>query len=304
MSDPVAHELLRELLNETRELRRHLAAQSEHLAALEFLARGAAPDEVRQADAARRAARSERQRQLNRRVDPGQQPLIDWLARRGLEFDGFVEDRHGSGPADEIATILAESYGQLSGFVKALVHAHCAKDGLSYALDGLPEVQAAAIAAFAQRLEDFGFVRAMNVAGDAVHVEPLQGEKVELLLSGGWLERAVYNLAARLKPRRWAPQRIAANARGKNAAGESYEIDLLLPGADGAPPVSIDSKTGSLAQSKATIWRNRKLLKLPKNRNLVVLPVDDAATLEAWSESLPIATVVPFSRLRETLAPL
>ncbi len=294
------HKLLRELLNETRELRRQMVTQSAHLASLEHLALEASSPEARESNIARIQAFFEEKRKLNRRIHPSQVPLIDWLASQGLVFQGFVAERHGTGPADEISELLATSYELLSGFVKALIGAHAAKDGLSYPITGLRPGEAEGIFAFAQRLEDLGMVRAMSSTATQIHIEPLLGQKVELLLSGGWLERAVYNLATRVKPREWAPRCIVANLKCRNASEETYEIDLLLP-VSGEPPLCLDSKTGTLAQSKGTLNRNHNALKLPKERNFVILPSANPQSLRAWRDAIPFATVLPYAKLEAAL---
>ena len=305
MSDKLdtTQELLVELLNETREIRRLLARQCQSLESLECHTRENSPPEVAERVAAARQEQWDHFRVRHERIDPAQQPLVDKLEKRGLAFKNFGADDLPSGPADEIAESLAENYDLVASFLKALVHAHGTKTGFSHSTKNLSTTALAATIRLARTLEHYGMVRTMNLTKHQIHIEPLCGERIELFLSGGWLERVVHNLITRLRPDAWCSQKILANIRCRNTAGETFEFDLLVPISEGKF-VCLDSKTGSLAQSKGTIARNSHVLGLPRKYNFVVVPFLDPNKITAWQKSLTCATVIPYAALEKTLITL
>lgn len=310
MSDPTSHELLRELLNEVREIRRQLARQSDFLETAAFFLKDGAADHSRARHKEMLGKRRRKVGKLYRRVFSSQQPLADWLARKGLEIIHFTDDGMESGPADEIAERLATDFVTLGPFLKHLNIASAVKEGFSFSLADHDETEADAIETFAQRLEDLGLVRAMNLAGGQIHVEPLLDQGLDKFLTGGWLERALGNLVARLRPERWAPHLVLANAVTRDSTDMAiHEFDLVLP-LDGGPggdqrdgsPLVLDPKTGNLEPSVAKVRRNVSRLGLSPEHYVVVRPCADPADLAAWRDALPETTVMGFPVLAEFLA--
>lgn len=307
MGHETTHELLRELLNETREIRRHLERQTEFLESTSFFLREEATDESRKRYGEMLNRRKREAGKLYRRILPAQNPLKDWLDRKGLEITHFIDDGMESGPSDEIAETLSSSYETLGSFLKALVTAMALKEGFSYSYAERTDEEAGRLVAFAQRLEDLGLVRAMNTAGGQIHIEPLLDQGLQTFLSGGWLERAITNLTVRTRPEQWATQRILANAVNRDPRDLStYEFDLILPvfcsdpeGGDDPvlKPVVIDAKTGYLNKASVKVRRNVERLGLPPERYLIVRPQSEESELALWRSSLPEVTIIGFPDL-------
>lgn len=307
MTDPTSHELLRELLNEIREVRRQLARQSDFLETAAFFLKDGAADQSRIRHKEMLAKRRRRTGKLYRRVFATQQPLADWLARKGLEIIHFTDDGMESGPADEIAERLASDFVTIGPFLKQLNIASAIKEGFSFSLADHSAEDTETIGTFAQRLEDLGLVRAMNLAGGQIHVEPLLDQGLDKFLTGGWLERALGNLVARLRPDQWAPHRTLANAVTRDSTDMAiYEFDLVLP-LDGGPggerkddfPLVLDPKTGNLEPSIAKVRRNVARLGLPPEHYVVVRPFAEPADLAAWRDALPETTVMGYPVLAD-----
>lgn len=309
VQDPVSHELLREILNEIREMRRNLQVQSDYLEIAAFFLEEGASNAARERYKNKLLSRKREAGKLYRRILATQRPLTDWLQRKGLEVTHFTDDGLESGAADEIAECLGADFAGLGGFWKALVTSTALREGFSFGLEGLEESEAASISAFAQRIEDLGLIRAMNLSEGQIHVEPLLDQGLHKFISGGWLERAVYNLAIRVRPDEWAAKRILANAVARDSSDLSatYEFDLLLPlgseSPDAAPVILLDPKTGTLSpKASAKIARNAARVGLPPDRYIVVRPTAEPEDRERWQRELRGVTIVGFPDLREFLS--
>lgn len=284
MSDPVAHELLRELLNETRELRRHLAAQTEHIAALESLVLHSVTDPVRTRFHAERHRKVAARRQWTSKLSHPQRQLAGLLEARGLRFVGCMPTPETTAPVRLIAERLAEDFDLLEPLLKAVVHAYGAKAGISFPLAGCSPDQRQAFAEFAQQLEDYGMLRTMNPGADSLHLEPLFGELWENYFSGYWLEQAVLNQLSAFGTA-WGAKRIVANGKFEDHRGRHYEFDLILPAA-GGDLLMIDAKTGKLDAAIPAIRRNAAAAGIPADHHLVVLPTAEKAKIRMWEAAL------------------
>jgi len=303
MSDPVTHELLRELLNETRELRRHLAAQTEHIGALEFLVLQSVEEPVRARYYGQRARRHAAKRQLSSKLSKPQKRLAEVLESRGLRFMGCMHTPEATAPVRLISELLAREFDLLEPLLKAVVHAYGAKTGITFPLNGTTAAQREAFAHFAQQLEDYGMLRSMNPGADSLHLEPLFGELWENFFSGYWLEQAVLNQLSAFGTV-WGSKRTIANGQFDDVQGRRYEFDLLLPDADGGL-LLIDAKTGKLENAVPTVRRNATASGIPADRHFVVLPTSEPAKIAAWSDALgDCARVVSNQDLPELLHPI
>jgi len=306
--DVVTHELLRELLNETREIRRNLQFQTEFLETAAFYLQEGASDASRERYKTKLSSRKREAGKHYRRILSTQRPLTDWLNRKGLEVTHFTDDGLETGPADEIAEWLGADFAILGGFLKALVTSTGHREGFSFGLDEFEEPDGRTLSAFAQRIEDLGLVKAMNISGGQIHVEPLLDQGLHKFISGGWLERAVYNLVIRISPEKWSPKRILANAVARDSKNQAsiYEFDLLLPlepeNPNEVPVILLDPKTGALTpKAVQKIRRNVARVGLPPERYVVVRPSADSVDLKTWQEALPEVSVVGFPDLRAFL---
>ena len=300
MTPDPSHELLREILAEMREVRRHIERQSELLDVVAFFSRACAGNENRARYNQRLESRRESDIHERRRVRSWQRPLTAWLNERGLVFDHFAYSGLHRGHTDEMAVTIGAYYDALEPFLKELVHALNRKDGFRFSVDDLDSGAARVVRGFAQQMEDYGFLRAMNYVepDNVLFVDPLFDPDLVKFLTGGWLETLVEHRVAQLSPD-WIPTRCLRNALARNSDDEVFEFDLLLPASPA--PIYIDCKAGNLESQLSKIARNVKALQLPFERNLVVVPSLAERDSEALSERCG-ARIVALSHL-ESLIP-
>lgn len=302
MSDPTTHELLRELLNETRELRRHLTVQTAHVEALEYFVLHSVNDAVRNRFYANRKRALETKRKLTSKLCRPQKDLAKQLEARGLTFLGCMITPESTAPVRLISQRLSRDYDELEPLLKSIVHVHGAKTGLSFPLAGYPVDQVDTLTHFAQQLEDYGMLHSVNFSEDAIHLQPLFGEMWHNFFSGYWLEQAVINLLSNYGSA-WSARRVITNGQFEGKNGDDYEFDLILPTADGGV-LLVDSKTGKLNGAVNTIARNVKAAGVSPDRYLVVLPTSEESTIRDWEQKLAgISQVVSIRDLPETLHP-
>ncbi len=299
-----AEELLRELLNVGRELERLGAKQARLLESIEFFVREGASQAARNRFHEQAARHKAALGRILRRPFHAQGAILDWLRGRGLHLSHFTSDGLPSGPADEIAERLAAGYPVLHRLHKVLVRAHETKEGIAYPLRGHGPDERQILLAFAQRLEDLGFVQEMNVAGDRIHIQPLLDSGLEVFLSGFWLERAVFARAAAFGHGRWSPEAILANSCHRAAGGAAFEFDLLVPSDDGV--VYMDCKCGNITEGvRKSARRNLAALGLPPERALIIRPViRDEEDRARWCRAIPEATVLALSEIEAHLLSL
>lgn len=240
-------------------------------------------------------------------VDPNSQPVVDWLAARGIQ----VRTMRGDEPADDVydwlATYLGRRFDNLRPLHDVIRRSLAKSRSFTLSLAGAPPGRISDTTQLCTKLLECAFLTHYYYDRNARRVfgtVQASGHVINFF-TGGWFERYVRILLHQAFDGLVSDRALLSNAQVVLPGGHDFELDLLAL-LDGQP-LWIECKTGDYQEHIDHYSRTRAVLGVPPDRSILVvlgLPDDLIETLTRLYDLRLANQHTLEGLLRATIAPL
>lgn len=214
------------------------------------------------------------------RAEPNRMdPVLRWLAGRGITVKNHREDSSAEAIYDQLAVFLGDRFHNLLRLHEYIRRSLSTGESFRLNLASRPQEEIADSTQFCTMLNSYAFLAAYkyNRVTKTLYAAPQRVGNVINFFTGGWFERYIFLKIHTLLSVQKREFCHLVNPQITFANGDDFELDLLFLMA--GEPLWIECKTGDYQAYITKYSDMRKLLSIPRHRSiLVILNMEDELT--------------------------